>query len=72
MDSTTTARFENIPYVFELARIHKGCENEKKFYINYEEYSKYSDIFDKLPQNGKVILVEKAKMRRIASTHRFH
>ena len=57
-------RFENIPFVFELARIHKGCASDPKFSMNYEEYSKYSKIFDELPPSGKAIVVEKTKMRR--------
>ena len=56
--------FDNIPYVYELARIHKGCETDVKFCMKYDEYKKYSDMFDDLPADERSILVEKARARK--------
>ena len=52
------SRFENIPYVFELARIHRECE---KITLTYDEYSKYSKIYEELPESGKLIIIHKVK-----------
>jgi hypothetical protein len=56
-------RFENIPYVYELARIRKGCENVLEFSMRYDEYSEYSNIFDSLDPNEQVEIIEKARKR---------
>lgn len=55
---------ENIPYVFEMARIHKGCVSDPKFSMTYDEYSKYSKMFDELPDSAKWVLIELTKKRR--------
>lgn len=47
---------ENIPYVFELARIQQKCEN---ITLTYDEYSKYSKIYEDMPESGKLIVVQK-------------
>ena len=54
------SRFENIPYVFELARIHRECE---KITLTYDEYSIYSKIYEELPESGKRIVFQKVNDR---------
>ena len=49
---------ENIPYVFELARIQQKCEN---ITLTYDEYSKYSKIYEELPESEKCIVISKVK-----------
>jgi hypothetical protein len=56
--------FDNIPYVYELARIHKKCETVVKFCMKYDEYTKYSDMFDALSREEQESIMEKAKARR--------
>jgi hypothetical protein len=58
------AQFDNIPYVFELARIHMGCVSDKEFSMTYEDYSVYSKIFDDMPESGKMRIIECAKKRK--------
>lgn len=57
---TPMANFENIPYVFELARIHRKCEN---ITLTYDEYSEYSKIYEDMPESGKLIVFQKVKER---------
>jgi hypothetical protein len=56
--------FDNIPYVFEMARVHKGCVSDPKFSMTYDEYSKYSKMFDDVSESEKLALIEMAKKRR--------
>jgi hypothetical protein len=55
--------FENITYVFEMARIHKGCVSDPKFSMTYDEYSEYSKMFDDLPDSAKRVLIDISKRR---------
>lgn len=57
-------RFELIPFVFELARIKKGCENDKKFYMKYEEYPKYVKMFEEMDDESRMILIEKVRSKK--------
>ena len=60
----TMARFELIPYVFELARIHKGwSEKDGKFSMRYDEYPKYVMMFDELDENKQRQLVERVRSK---------
>jgi len=56
--------FDNIPYVFEMARVHKGCVSDPKFSMTYDEYSKYSKMFDDVSESEKLALIKMAKKRR--------
>lgn len=57
------ASFANLPYVYELARIHTGnCA--KKFSMTYEEYVKYAEIFDNMPDNAKEAVIASAEERK--------
>lgn len=59
---------DNIPYVFELARIHTGCVSpSQKFAMTYEEYSVYSKIFDEMPDSAKWVLIDLTKKRRVCA-----
>lgn len=42
---------ENIPYVFEMVRIHRGCK--EKVSMTYEEYVKYSKMYEELSESEK-------------------
>jgi hypothetical protein len=55
---------DNIPYVFELARIHSECVSYPKFTMTYDEYMVYSKLFDQLPDSAKWVLIDLAKKRR--------
>lgn len=59
------ASFANLPYVYELARIHAGI-HAKKFSMTYEEYVKYAEIFDKMPEKAKEVVIASAKERKRA------
>jgi fibronectin type 3 domain-containing protein len=50
------AGLENIPYVFELARIHRGS---KKISLTFEEYNKYSKIYEELSESVKKMVIAK-------------
>lgn len=53
---------ENIPYVFELARIYHKCDN---ITLTYDEYSKYSKIYEDMPESVKNIVIQKVKGKLI-------
>lgn len=42
----------NIAYVFELARMHKGIKTGR-FVLNYNEYPKYSKMYESLTETEK-------------------
>jgi hypothetical protein len=50
------AGLENIPYVFELARIHR---ESKKISLTFEEYNKYSKIYEELSESVKKMVIAK-------------
>lgn len=55
-------RFEIIPFVFELAKKHKGwCEKDGKFCMRYDEYTKYVKMFDELGDDEQKQLMDKVK-----------
>ena len=58
------AHFDIIPYVFELARIKMGKENDKKFCMKYEEYQKYVEMFEELDEDERASLIEKVKSKK--------
>lgn len=50
---------ENIPYVFEMVRIHSGCENVT---LTYDEYIKYSLVFENdLSEEEKIRVMKRVK-----------
>ncbi len=58
-------RFEIIPFVFELAKIHKGwCDKDGKFCMRYEEYPKYVNMYDELDENMKMQLVDRVRNKK--------
>lgn len=57
-------RFEIIPFVFELARIQTGKENDKKFFMKYEEYPKYVKMFDELDDDERTSLIERVRSKK--------
>lgn len=56
--------FDNIPYVFEIARICEGKCDDTKFSINYDEYSRYSDIFDRVNSDIQNKIIKMANDRK--------
>lgn len=60
------ARFEMIPYVFELARVQTGWDEKKngKFVMRYEEYKKYLDVFESLDDSKRKELVDRVRSRK--------
>lgn len=60
------ARFEMIPYVFELARVQTGWDEKKngKFVMRYEEYTKYLDVFESLDDSKLKELVDRVRSRK--------
>lgn len=58
------SQFDIIPFVFELARISKGCMNDQTFYMTYDEYVRYSQMFETLSMDEKRRVIESAKNRK--------
>ncbi len=52
------ANFENIPYVFELARIQHKCET---IALTFDEYVKYSKIYEGMSDSMKRVVITKVK-----------
>ena len=57
-------RFEIIPFVFELARIQTGRENDKKFCMKYEDYPKYLQMYDEMDDESRMRLIDKVKSKK--------
>lgn len=60
------ARFEMIPYVFELAKVQTGWDEKKngKFCMRYEEYTKYLNMFEELEESKQKELVDRVRARK--------
>lgn len=58
------SHFDNLPYVFELAReLNNKCD-DPRFALKYDEYSKYVKKFEELSDEARASLVSRAKERR--------
>ena len=58
------AQFDNLPYVFELARIEKNKCGSEKFSLKYEEYSTYVKKFEALSDEERTRIVCAVKERK--------
>lgn len=69
------SHFDNLPYVFELARIEKNKCGDPKFSLKYEEYSMYSKKFDELSDEDRARIVcavkDKKKKSKVDSSSGF-
>jgi hypothetical protein len=58
-----------IPYVFEFARIRNNKENDKRFVMKYEDYTKYRIMFEDLSEEEKRIIYEKVMIKKKKSAN---
>lgn len=57
------ANFDIIPFVFEFARIRKGCVSDPNFSMTYDEYLWFSKIFADISEDEKMQVIKSAKSR---------
>ncbi len=55
----------NIPNVFELARIHLNKRDDPGFALTFEEYCKYSEVYEQLPDTAKEMIDIMVRMRHV-------
>ena len=58
------SHFDNLPYVFELARALNGKSGDnQKFSMKYDEYPTYVKKFEELSDEDRAKIIEKVKTR---------
>lgn len=56
------SEMENIPYVFEMVRIQRGCDG--KVSLTFEEYDAYLKVFEELCESKRKELFDRVKKNR--------
>jgi len=54
----------NIPSVFELARIYLNRREDPGFALTFEEYCKYAELYEQLPDTSKEMIDIMARSRK--------
>lgn len=59
------SQFDNLPYVFELARVlNNRCGDTENFSLKYDEYSTYVKKFEELSDDDRAKIIEKVNARK--------